>query len=135
MALFVWKDEYSVGIQSIDDQHKKLVAILNELHSAMLEAKVNTILENLLLELIDYTKTHFKKEEDLMIDFGYSDFISHKEIHRSFTAQMQSYYDEFKQGKKLLSVNLLFFLKDWLVNHISGIDKKYSSFFIEKGIK
>ncbi|MBP7554444.1 MAG: hemerythrin family protein [Spirochaetes bacterium] len=135
MALFIWKEEYSVGISSIDEQHKKLVSLLNELHSSMLSARANSILEKLLTELSEYTVYHFKNEENLMIDHKYSKYEEHKKNHKNFTDKVHSYLEDFKNGKKLLTVELLFFLKDWLINHINGEDKQYSAFFIERGVK
>ena len=134
MALFIWKDEYSVNIKKIDDQHKKLVQILNDLHSSMLMAKANTVLEQFLKELIDYTKYHFKTEEDLMYDYKYDKISEHKESHKNFTDKVLQFYDDFQQGKKMITVELLFFLKDWLVNHISGEDKLYTKHFNDNGV-
>lgn len=135
MALFIWKDEYSVNIVKIDEQHKKLVALLNDLHSSMLAAKANSILEKTLTELVDYAAVHFKTEEDLMKDYGFEGFDNHKSAHDSFTKKVGEFYEDFKSGKKIISVEILFFLKDWLINHINGTDKLYSSFFNSKGVK
>jgi hemerythrin len=135
MALFIWKDEYSVGIDSIDNQHKVLVSIINNLHSAMLSAKANTILDKILKELIDYTKTHFDNEENLFAEYGYPESGEHRRIHKQFTDKIFDLYDDFKNGKKMLSIELLNFLKDWLINHINGTDKKYSKFLTDKGVK
>ncbi|OHD13589.1 MAG: hemerythrin [Spirochaetes bacterium GWD1_27_9] len=134
MALFIWKDEYTVNIKKIDEQHQKLVSILNELHSAMLGAKANAILGKTLDELIDYTKTHFKAEEELMQRYNYSDFPTHKEAHKIFIDKVSDFQNEFKNGKKMISVEILFFLKDWLVTHINGVDKKYSKFLNDNGV-
>jgi hemerythrin len=134
MALFIWKDEYSVNIKQIDEQHKKLVAILNELHSAMLTGKATDSLGIILDELLDYTKYHFKTEEDLMKEHNYTHYTIHKDNHDEFVTKILQFYDEFKSGKKAISIDLMFFLRDWLINHINGTDKMYSQFFNNRGI-
>ncbi|HOJ64747.1 MAG TPA: bacteriohemerythrin [Spirochaetota bacterium] len=134
MSLFIWEEKYSVNIKEIDEQHKKLVGILNELHTSMLGGKANNVLKKVLNELIDYTTYHFKTEEQLMTIHNYPKYDEHKASHKNLTDKVLSFYSELESGKKLLSVELLFFLKDWLVNHILGEDKMYSKFFNDKGI-
>lgn len=134
MALFIWKDEYSVNIKSIDEEHKKLVSILNDLHSSMLSAKANTVLGKFLEDLIAYTKYHFQNEEKLMSQYGYPGFQDHQEAHKNLTAKVLSFQEEFKQGKKMMSVEILYFLKDWLMTHINGTDKLYSKFLNDNGV-
>ncbi len=135
MALFTWKDDYSVKIEKIDGQHKKLVDLLNSLHSSMLSAKADDVLGKVLDELADYTAIHFKTEEDLMKSYSYEGYKSHKEAHDSFVSKVLEFSKEFKSGRKMISVELLYFLKDWLVSHINGVDKLYIDFFHSKGIK
>ena len=135
MALFTWKDDYSVKIEKIDGQHKKLVDLLNSLHSSMLSAKADDVLGKVLDELADYTAIHFKTEEDLMKSYSYEGYKSHKEAHDSFVSKVLEFSKEFKSGRKMISVELLYFLKDWLVSHINGVDKLYIDFFHSNGIK
>ncbi|HOV14864.1 MAG TPA: bacteriohemerythrin, partial [Spirochaetota bacterium] len=123
MALFIWKDDYSVKIEKIDEQHKKLVNLLNELHSSMLAAKATSVLEKTLDELVQYAAVHFKTEEDLMRSYDFSQYNDHKNAHNNFTEKVGEFYKDYKDGKKMISVELLFFLKDWLINHINGVDK------------
>ncbi len=134
MSLFYWEEKYSVNVKEIDEQHKKLINILGDLHTAMLGAKAMDILEKILKELIDYTDYHFKTEEKFMTQYNYPQYKEHKESHDDFTKKVSDFYTDFKQGKKFISVELLFFLKDWLINHILGEDKRYSEFLNDKGI-
>ena len=66
MAFFDWKENYSVGIAKLDDQHKKLVSFLNDLYSAMKAGKGTDVLDEVLKGMVAYTKTHFVTEENLM---------------------------------------------------------------------
>ncbi|HQB61394.1 MAG TPA: hemerythrin domain-containing protein, partial [Spirochaetota bacterium] len=74
-------------------------------------------------------------EENLMKDHKYPKYEEQKKYHKFFTDKIATYLEDFKNGKIFITVELLFFLKDWLINHINGIDKQYSDFFIERGVK
>ena len=106
MALFTWKDEYSVKVEKIDQQHKRLVELLNELHSSMLAAKATGILDKILTELVEYAAVHFKTEEDLFKIYDYVNYAAHKEAHDSFTKKVKEFYDDFKLGKKSNSISI-----------------------------
>lgn len=134
MALFVWSDKYSVNIKEIDEQHKKLVDMLNELHDAMKSGKGKEIVGKTLTELIKYAGTHFANEERLMTAHGYPEYNAHKAEHTKFTLKVSELQKSFQQGAPVLTVEVLNFLKDWLQTHILGIDKKYGPFLNSKGI-
>ncbi len=128
MALFTWSDEYSVNVSGFDTQHKKLVDLINELHSAMKEGKSKEVLGKIIGELISYTKFHFSAEETLMVQAKYPGLAKHKEEHEAFTKKVLEFEEKFQRGSVVLSQEIILFLKDWLINHIQGTDKKYSPF-------
>ncbi|MCL4537578.1 MAG: bacteriohemerythrin [Nitrospirae bacterium] len=134
MALFTWSDKYSVNINEIDNQHKKLIGIINELHDAMSKGKSNDILSNVLQDLIDYTRVHFANEERIMNMHGYHDYTAHKAAHEDLLRQVTKFDKEFREGKFGLSIQMMNFLKDWLSKHILETDKKYSPFLNSKGV-
>ena len=79
MALITWDDKkYSVSVPSIDIQHKKLVDLINKLHNGMMTGTAKSLIKEIITELVDYTKTHFKYEEELLIKCGYDEFEQHK---------------------------------------------------------
>ena len=133
--LMSWSAGLSVNIKQIDDQHKKLIGMINELHKAMKLKKSNSAMGSILDRLADYTVTHFATEEKLFAQYGYSEEKAHVELHRKLVAQVVDIQKKFKSGNAMISMELMSFLKDWLVNHIQGTDKKYSSFLIGKGVK
>ncbi|MDA8163495.1 MAG: bacteriohemerythrin [Desulfobacteraceae bacterium] len=135
MALLAWKEEYSVKIREIDEQHKKLVALINELNDAMSQGQAKAALENILGRLVSYAATHFANEERLMQTHGYPGFPEHKEKHEKMTAKVLSLQQEYRQGKMSLSIDVMSFLKNWLDKHILGTDMAYSGFLISKGVK
>lgn len=134
MALFAWSDGYSVNIMEIDNQHKRLIELINELHSAMAAGKGKEVLGKTLQGLIDYTKTHFAYEENLMKTHGYSEYSQHKTAHEKLVSQVLDFQKKFQAGEMLVTIDIMNFLKDWLSKHIMGTDKKYSPFFNSKGI-
>lgn len=135
MAFVQWSDRLSVGINTIDDQHKKLVSIINRLYDAMKSGKGSEILSDVLSELIEYTKYHFSTEETLMKDNAYPDYQSHKSSHSKFVEKVMDLELELKAGRIALSVEVFHFLKDWLVIHIQGEDKKYAPFLTKVTVK
>ena len=134
MALINWNETYSVKVKEIDVQHKKLVDIINELHEKMKEGKGKEVVEKLLAELLDYTVFHFSFEEKLLNINNYPDHKTHAKLHADLMEQVQVFRNKVKSGNSLLSLELMNFLKKWLVEHILDSDKKYSAFLNAKGI-
>ena len=130
--LLSWSESLSVQVELIDDQHKKLVGLINQLFRAVGSGSPQAQIEAVLAELIKYTAYHFQTEEDLFDRFGYPEKEAHKQIHAQLVAQAVDYQQKFKQGDGSVAMSLLQFLKDWLVNHIMKTDKRYSSFFADK---
>jgi methyl-accepting chemotaxis protein/hemerythrin len=97
--------------------------------------KSNSAMGAILDRLVEYTGSHFATEEKFFAQYGYSEEKPHVEIHRKLVAQVVDFQQQFKSGNATMSMDLMAFLKDWLVNHIQGTDKKYSSFLIGKGVK
>lgn len=135
MALIQWNDNLSVKVASFDAEHKKLVAMVNNLHEGMKERRGNQVLGEILQELADYVETHFKHEEELMQKYNYPGFSTHKAEHEKLTAEVQKLLQDFLKGSITLSITVSNFLKDWLQNHIQKTDKQYADFFVEKGVK
>ncbi len=135
MAFFTWSDSYSVNIQEIDEQHKKLIALLNKLFEAMSIGKGREVVGPVLKEVIDYTVYHFGTEERLFQLYGYPKSASHKKAHDELTRQAKELKQSVDAGKKLVTVEVMNFLKEWLYNHILEEDKQYTSFLNNKGVK
>lgn len=135
MAFFAWSDSYSVGVQSIDDQHKKLIQLTDDLFSAMKTGKGNEQVGGIVSSLIDYTLTHFAYEEKAMQAANYPGYLQHHKLHEDLVKKVKEFQAKFQTGNTMLSVDLLNFLKTWLINHIQGDDKKYLPYLVAKGIK
>jgi hemerythrin len=128
MSMFSWKQEYSVGYPEIDNQHKKLFELADELHRAMTSGKSKDVLGKTLSNLIAYTKEHFAAEERLMQAHHYPDYAKHKAAHDALTARVVDFQKDFETNRTALTVGLLEFLKDWLSHHIGETDRKIASY-------
>jgi len=134
MALFNWNSSYSVNVKEIDLQHQKLVNMINQLHDSMKAGKGKEAMGSILDELVNYTKFHFKYEENLFQKTMYPESITHTRQHQDLVKQVAEFSSQFQKGEKLLTMDLMTFLKKWLMDHIMGTDKKYTVFFNSKGI-
>jgi len=141
-AAISWKDEYSVNIQEIDEQHKMLIQMIDDLFVVISRNKEQTLEEcevcKVLERLIDYTRIHFAVEESLMRIFDYPDYEAHKAIHDQFIDEVMMFERRLKSNnnkssEQLVAIEMLFRLKEWLVNHIVGIDKAYSRHMLNRG--
>ena len=129
-AFIEWSDALSVGDPHIDQQHQKLVSIINNLHDAMASQSTQAQLQSLLDQLIAYTREHFGYEERRMRTGHYPDLAAHQKLHAALLQQVGELYAEFKQGNKFIYMDLMKFLKSWLIEHIQKTDKQYSSWLL-----
>jgi hemerythrin len=134
MALITWHDTYSVKVRKFDDEHKKLISLINQLHDAMMVGQGGQVIGKVLQSLIDYTSTHFAAEEASMKLHNYPGYEQHKKEHNSLVLQVLDVQKNLKAGKAPLSQEIMLFLKNWLQSHIQGEDKKYGPFFNAKGV-
>ncbi|MBA3015372.1 MAG: bacteriohemerythrin [Proteobacteria bacterium] len=135
MPIMSWTDTYSVGIAEIDQQHKKLIELINALHDAMAKGQAKTVLGKILSDLITYCASHFALEEKLFDTHGYPDSTDHKDKHHKMTSKVLALQQQFEQGKVTITLDVMDFLQQWLDKHILGTDKKYAPFLNSKGVK
>lgn len=127
MPIMEWNDGFLLGIQEVDGHHEHLVALLN---STFDEYKEKVSLENLKIildEMIDYAFYHFVCEERLMAESAYHGLAAHKAEHQVFTQRVIEIQKNFAQGINV-SLEILTFLKDWVIEHILTTDAKYGKF-------
>lgn len=125
-VIFPWSDSYSVGIPQIDSQHKGLIRLINDLHTAMAAGQGKQAMAGILDELIRYTKSHFTYEEGMLRQREYSNLASHHAVHEKLTSQVVELRERFRASKLTLSVEVMHFLKSWLADHILVHDKAYA---------
>ncbi len=126
MALIQWKDEYNLGIESIDAQHKHLVEIVNKFDEAMRKGKGSRVMNEILNDLVGYTQEHFADEEKYMGEAGYPGLVKHQAQHRQLLQKVERFQFEFNQEGRRVTANVQEFLKYWLTSHILKDDKAYA---------
>lgn len=134
MELIEWSDEMSVNIKRIDEQHKKLIDLLNSLFIAMLDGLAQNVIDKIVSELINYADYHFKTEEYYFEEHNYPGFHSHKIQHSYYKDEILNFKQELLKGKTTVPMDVFNFLKDWLTDHILKSDQKYSKYLNDKGV-
>jgi hemerythrin-like metal-binding protein len=124
--LFPWENKYVLGIKEVDDQHMKLVGMINSLHAGMRSGKGRVTTSGVLQSLMEYALYHFRTEEDLMNKYGYPGLLEHRTDHLVFMERVGEMAKRHGGGEFLVSLELNEFLKDWLSDHILTTDRKFA---------
>jgi hemerythrin len=125
---FSWNEDYALGLAEIDAQHKSLFDIMNRLWSAIVNRATPEQMLTIIGELEQYTQSHFTDEENFMRATGYPDFDAHRKAHVAFIRRLAEEKNAVLAGNTL-SLDLLRFLKDWLVSHIKVVDRAYADIY------
>jgi hemerythrin len=141
MGVFNWDNSLSVGIESIDSQHRKMIDMINNfydeihrIHEGESNSTLNELRSALINDMVVYAREHFRTEEEYFLKFGYSDFDIHKKEHDEFTSKVTDLKKRYDEGKLILSTEITDFLKEWVISHIKENDQKYSVFLKGKGV-
>jgi len=98
MPLIAWNEKLSVGVASLDGEHRQLVQLLNEFYDATQAGHAKDALGEVLNRLVDYTKFHFANEEEFMVKTAYADYATHKKQHEDLTRQVLEVQKKYKNG-------------------------------------
>ncbi len=120
-----WSDSLIVNFDKIDDQHKKLILIMNEFHGTLYSKNSARKEKETLVELIDYTKYHFSTEKKLMLENDYPSMDEHLDRHKEFVKKLFELCERRQIQKIEVIREILVFLMDWIVTHIMEDDKKF----------
>lgn len=127
-VFFIWNDSYSVGNSTIDEQHKKLIGIINKLYTSFMEKKQNEEISEVMKELADYTRYHFSTEEQLFRSKKYPFAAEHEKEHEQFVDELYQLKIKFDNSPSVLTLKVMTFLQKWLKDHILVKDKKYAPY-------
>lgn len=134
--LVPWTDALRVGVGVIDDDHRVLIEMLNELARAMRAGSAAEVARRTLDGLVEYTQSHFGREETLMARHRYPGREAHVKAHVGFRAKVSEVVAELEAGNAhALSFELLGFLQQWLVDHIQRADRALGTFLAERGVQ
>jgi len=130
IKLSKWNNDLSVGVDAIDNDHKKLFSILRQIKQAIESKKAPTseVIDKLLSDLYVHTDLHFNREEILMKVCAYPHYENHCHVHELIRNQVKHYLDNYQSSQSILHLKLLLaFMELWLIDHIGTMDKSYSS--------
>jgi len=129
-VFIVWKPEYNLGIPIIDEHHRGIVSIINSLHFGMQNNYVKDILSPIVEMMDDYSRIHFRTEEDFLEKIEYPNLKSHRELHHELSVQSK------KLGRDSIldrdSQHYMTFLKQWWINHIRVEDLQFKEHLFKK---
>ena len=135
MPRIAWEEKYSVNIRVIDGQHKKIFEILGNLYDNIGKENDSKFLSDRVWELSLYAVVHFDTEELFMSEYYFPGYEEHKKEHEAFKLKIAFFRKDLEEGKASLPLEMVSFLTNWLEHHILTVDKKYSQFLNEKGIR
>lgn len=135
MPLVAWSQKYSVNVREMDEQHKALIGMINDLHDALKKGEGRRATTKTLQNMIEYAAMHFSLEENYMLRYDYPDFLRHREQHRSFVEHVLGFQRDLSEGRAEVPLEVMKFLMDWLLEHIKHVDMKYSFFFNDRGVR
>lgn len=134
MPIITWESGYSVGVTEIDDHHKKLINMINELYFAMTNDRGQNLVSSIIGDMLNYAKMHFAIEEGYMRQCHYLGVLPHYREHEKFLDKAQELHRRSEEGEFVLSYEVIQFLSDWLKSHILETDMKYVATFKESGL-
>ena len=139
--LIEWDESLSMGINEIDAQHKHLVNLINQLNYSLEIGQAKDMVQTALSGMVDYTIIHFLTEENYFNKFGFENAEEHKKAHKTFIDKVEEFKKDvelqdtnFDESNVYIAKEMVNFLKDWIINHIKVIDKKYVNCFKIHGV-
>lgn len=135
MFSFAWKSRYSVGVRALDIQHQTFMALLNDLHEAMMGGNQHDAAGPLISKLTSLAAEHFAAEESLMESTGFPGLADHRLRHQELTRKAEGFIARYKAGDKLVYGQFMYFVRDWLTRHMENEDRAYAPWLAEHGIK
>ena len=136
MPIITWDETYSVGVERIDAEHKRLIAMINKAYDAAETMDDKAVLSDLIEDMVEYATTHFSTESDLMKQYKYPGREEHLLEHSNFTAKaVISGTAEPSDEWRVNPIKIFQFLAEWLKNHILETDKELGAFLNEQGVK
>ena len=129
--LITWSSTFICGVKIIDDQHRELVDMINDMfkHVTGSEKEEHDYLAKIIHKAVKYIRVHFVSEERIMLATKFSGYEEHKKTHDGFIITIIDLINDFMSGKKISLFSFTKFLKDWVFSHIAIMDKDYFEYF------
>ena len=130
-----WSPDYAVDVELFDKHHQRLFALIDRLYESLKRNTAGDEVKSVIDELLQYTNYHFSAEERAFEHFNYPGCDKQKEQHAKLISEVKQLQTQLKSGKQLVAVEVMEFLRDWLVTHIKGCDRLYAEFFQDKDVR
>lgn len=121
----VWTDEFTVGIEEMDAQHRQIIAMINEMIDNFEADARSEVVSAMLMKMTHYSLGHLKAEEKLLEEINYPLLEEHKELHNEFKLKVADFTTASTIGVNQVTPAILIYLAEWWTQHILGEDKKY----------
>lgn len=135
MALTKWNESYSVKVDKLDTQHKDVFEMINNLADAMRTGKGASAIQPTLARLTKHLQIHIEDEEELMRRTNYPGLASHQEEHRLYLLRVKKFQTDVEEEGNEDTVNLLFILRDIILDHMVRADLAYTAHLNANGIR
>jgi hemerythrin-like metal-binding protein len=131
----LWEEKYSVGVEEIDNQHKRMFSTINELLDTINTNSTEESLGHIIESLVEYKKFHFATEEKYFKEFNFDGEEEHIQKHEEFNDRLNQLKEKYPKYTIEFAFELIDFLEDWLINHLMVVDQTYVKCFHEHGLK
>lgn len=123
-----WSNDYAVGVEKFDKQHKEIIRLINLLNVAIVHGKEEEAVSRAVEKMRNYVLEHFADEELYLAEISYPEIEQHEEAHHAFINKLADYKEKIENGDKHIGKEISEYLVQWLVEHIQKVDKKYGDF-------
>lgn len=134
MDLIKWRDSYGTGVLSMDNQHRKIIDLINELYKKIRKEESYSSVEDVLAEMMKYAEEHLQAEEKLLKTNDFPDNDEHMSKHQSYRQRLTALMAESKNDPDAAVKSTYAFLRQWWMGHIVEEDKKYGEYLKGKGV-
>jgi len=125
----IWKKEYRIGVDTIDEQHRHLFKMLSDLEFSLPQGVVNPVVGKTLKKIVDYIQNHFRDEEAFMEQIQFPETETHKKAHVKLTNDVKDILLKLKDGGNFTALELMEFLREWVTRHILQEDAQIGKFY------
>ena len=122
-----WDDSLSVGIDTIDEHHRYLLDLINELHDVIINKRGARSTARVIKALDAYARVHFRAEEMMMAHYEFAEIEHQEEQHHAFEQRVQDFYHELHINPLVAQFDILQYLRAWLIGHIRVDDAQLRS--------
>lgn len=127
MSFFQWTKDFDLGVSAMNDEHKVLIGLMNEVYELHFKSSPKVEILMALIRMIDYTKKHFADEEAYLDSIKFPAAV-HKGIHKNLMTRLYDFKAAYEKPTGKLDDQFFEFLKFWLSQHICGVDQQYGKF-------